>query len=215
MRPPFIIIGMHRSGTSILTKVLEKSGIFMGVLKDPNYEAMHFLSINQQVLWKAGYNWYKPGVPAPAEWHDIPAEEIYIEHFKLNGRWAKWKHGLKKHDWGWKDPRNSFTLDMWLHKFPEAKVIHLVRNREAAAQSLFKRNKVAGEAYAEELKDLDYCRRLCEDYVNQARSYGPKLGANYLEIEYEALCGLEASSIQSLEAFCGKAIEQNLKTYLR
>lgn len=30
--------------------------------------------------------------------------------------------------WGWKDPRNTFTLPFWLKLFPQAKVIHISRH---------------------------------------------------------------------------------------
>ncbi|QNR23286.1 sulfotransferase family protein [Croceimicrobium hydrocarbonivorans] len=214
MRPPFIIIGMHRSGTSILTKVLEKSGIFMGVVKDHNYEAMHFLSINQQVLWKSGADWHKPKVPEKLHWHEIPAQELFREHFRLNGRLAQWRQALRHEKWGWKDPRNTFTLDMWLAKFPGAKVIHLLRNEDDVVASLQKRNEVNGEVFAPELKDQDYCHQLCQDYVKQGRSYAQKLGDRYLELEYEKLRAQDPASIEALQKFTGLALKANFKKYL-
>lgn len=30
--------------------------------------------------------------------------------------------------WGWKDPKNSFTIDLWKEIFPNAKVLHIYRN---------------------------------------------------------------------------------------
>ena len=39
---PIIIIGMHRSGTSMLSKILEDSDIFLGNNKDINNEALFF-----------------------------------------------------------------------------------------------------------------------------------------------------------------------------
>ena len=38
--------------------------------------------------------------------------------------------------WGWKDPRNVFTLPLWLRVFPEAKIIYIVRNGVDVAASL-------------------------------------------------------------------------------
>lgn len=213
MRPPFIIIGMHRSGTSVLTKVLEKSGIFMGVIKDPNYEAMHFLSINQQVMWKSGYDWYKPGLPPQEHWHAIPARELYREHFRLNGRLASLKQKLRNEDWGWKDPRNTFTLPMWLAKFPKAKVIALYREEEDIVKSLQNRNQIKGEVQVSELNDANYCRQLCQDYQKQASYYQEQLGENYLELQYEDLKKHDASAIHALESFTGKSISANLKRY--
>lgn len=211
MRPPFIIIGMHRSGTSFLAKVLERSGIFMGVVKDPNFEAMHFLSVNQQVLWAAQLDWHKPGVPNKDHWTHFTAEVLYREHFRLNGRWARFKQWLRREDWGWKDPRNTFTLDMWLHLFPEAKVIHMHRNTDAVVQSLQKRNERKGEVFAEELRDTQFCLELHQKYVDQARSYASQLEDRYLEIDYTKLCNFDHDTISKLEAFTGKKIESHLK----
>ena len=44
---PVIIIGMHRSGTSMLTRLLEKAGLFVGHEKENNWEAWFFPKINQ------------------------------------------------------------------------------------------------------------------------------------------------------------------------
>lgn len=30
--------------------------------------------------------------------------------------------------WGWKDPRNVYTLGLWLIQFPNARVIHIIRS---------------------------------------------------------------------------------------
>jgi len=41
-RPPIVIIGMHRSGTSIVTRMLGQLGLFVGKKKDMNHEALFF-----------------------------------------------------------------------------------------------------------------------------------------------------------------------------
>lgn len=43
--------------------------------------------------------------------------------------------------WGWKDPLNTFTADMWQDIFPEAKIIHVYRNPIDVAISLQNREK--------------------------------------------------------------------------
>ena len=40
--------------------------------------------------------------------------------------------------WGWKDPRNTFTLPLWIELFPDAKVIHVVRHGVDVAGSLWR-----------------------------------------------------------------------------
>jgi len=211
---PFIIIGMHRSGTSLLAKVLERSGIFMGVVKDHNFEAMHFLSLNQQIMWAAGFEWHSPGVPRPEHWRNIPAKDLYREHFKLNGRWAYWRNLIKNPAWGFKDPRNTFTLDMWLNLYPEAKVIHIHRPCEEVATSLQTRNHRKGEVHLEAIEDLDFCRDLCEKYHQQAFSYADGLGKNYMEISYKELMEQDPASLAKMSKFCGKSVHKALQYYL-
>jgi len=43
--------------------------------------------------------------------------------------------------WGWKDPRNTYTLPIWLDLFPEAKVIHIYRHGVDVASSLQVRHR--------------------------------------------------------------------------
>ncbi len=54
---PIIITGMHRSGTSLVTRMLEKFGLFVGDLKEGNHEAVFFLSINNWLLGQANATW--------------------------------------------------------------------------------------------------------------------------------------------------------------
>jgi hypothetical protein len=213
-QPPLIIIGMHRSGTSLITKVLERSGIFMGVVKDHNFEAMHFLSLNQQALWSAGFDWHKPGVPASENWQSFSAQELYWEHFKITSRWRKLKLRLLNPKWGWKDPRNTFTLNHWLKLYPGAKVLHIQRNREAVVKSLQKRNKAKGEVFRAELNDPLFCGQLWQQYRDKASSYRQNLGDRFLEIDYEDLIGKEKETVSKLEHFSGVKVGSALDYFL-
>ncbi|MEZ5023867.1 MAG: sulfotransferase [Chitinophagales bacterium] len=43
--------------------------------------------------------------------------------------------------WGWKEPRNSFTLEFYKELFPDAKIIHIYRNPIDSANSYLKRDR--------------------------------------------------------------------------
>lgn len=206
---------MHRSGTSLVAKVLEKAGIFMGVFKDHNYEALHFLSLNQQTLWAAGASWTQPVVPEAIYYKTIPKRELYHEHFKANSRWSKWELTLQQPPWGWKDPRNTFTLPMWLKMFPKASVLHVYRNVDDTAKSLQKRNQLKGEVFKEDLDDLEFNRELTRRYQQQAFSYKEELGEYYHEISYEEIMRQDAHAISELEIFCGRPLMEIFKQYCR
>lgn len=206
---------MHRSGTSLLAKVLEKGGIFMGVMKDHNFEAIHFLSENQKALFASNSNWLEPAVPQPKDWTQFSTEELYHEHFLINGRWQRMIFKLKNPNWGFKDPRNTFTLPMWLHHFPNARVIHLTRESQAVATSLKKRNNRKGEVHDPRLDDLDFNKRLWQLYIDQGKSYEQSLKSNYLEIEYEKLIAFDEDTVSQLEDFCSCPLMAQLKYFVR
>jgi hypothetical protein len=58
--PPIVIIGMHRSGTSMVTRMLESLGLFVGARKDSNCEARFFQRINRWLLDQTGSSWDNP-----------------------------------------------------------------------------------------------------------------------------------------------------------
>jgi len=206
---------MHRSGTSLVAKVLEKAGIFMGVLKDHNYEAMHFLSLNQQTLWAAEASWLQPAVPKKIYWKTLPPGMLFAEHFKLSGKFQKLIYKVKSPAWGWKDPRNTYTLPMWLDLFPKAKVLHITRNCEEVANSLTQRNKVKGEVHDERLDDMHFNRALWKKYVDQGRYYADSLGPRYFEIDYREITSQNRESIANLEKFCGVKLQKLFQEYVK
>ena len=148
MRQPIIFIGMHRSGTSMIGQLLETLGLFSGTRKDENNEAIFFQRLNEWLMAQCGARW---DVPQATQylWKN---EELlawiddYIRHLLDNPR-AMHFIGLRCYlimggitqlnlQWGWKDPRNTFTLPLWLRIYPEAKVLYIERHGVDVAQSL-------------------------------------------------------------------------------
>ncbi|MFN4298384.1 MAG: sulfotransferase [Thermaurantimonas sp.] len=195
---PVIIMGMHRSGTSFLAEVLHRAGIHMGVKRDHNFEAFHFLSINQRAMWQAGGDWYKPVVPASEHFDKWTAEELFKIHFGLKGNGKYILYKLINKRWGWKDPRNTFTLPFWLNQFPQAKVIHLIRNGWDVALSLQKRNQKLGEVYKAEFDNPLAGFNLWNIYITKAFSYEY---SNIHHVKYEDLMKKNSEEISRLENF--------------
>ena len=133
----------------MLTRMLEEMGLFVGSHKDENHEALFFVRINQWLLTQCGGSWDNP---APIHYLlDDPSLRRptirYIGESLLKSPRTMSYMGLGKYlryrsvfridvPWGWKDPRNTYTLPMWLELFPDAKVIHIRRQGEAVARSL-------------------------------------------------------------------------------
>ena len=123
--------------------------------------------MNQQMLAKVNSNWMSPLQPNKTAWFSITKEEVIAEHFKINTLNPIKQRLLHNRPWGWKDPRNTFTLDRWMDLFPKARIVHVIRNGMDVALSLNMRNKVEGEVQAEQLTDLKFCFQLWEQYVLQ------------------------------------------------
>jgi hypothetical protein len=201
---PLIIIGMHRSGTTMVAEALNKAGVFMGAFREHNGEALHFLSLNQQMLWAAGGDWLLPVVPGSEHDKTLPPNEIYAEHIKSPSANEKRLRLFNNVRWGWKDPRNTFTLPLWVKRFPEARVLHMVRDGRAVAMSLQTRNQVVGEVFDERLGDIEFCFKLWETYVQQGircRELVPK--NNFLQINYEDVVAVDPKAVLPIDHFTG------------
>jgi hypothetical protein len=144
---------MHRSGTSIVTQVLEELGLFVGWKKDCNHESLFFLKLNEWLLWQAGASWDNPE-PFHFFLQQKQMMALSSEYLRLlltSPRVASYL-GWRKHfryrsvfnldiPWGWKDPRNTITLPLWLDLFPEAKILYIYRNGADVANSLKNRSE--------------------------------------------------------------------------
>jgi hypothetical protein len=138
-----VILGMHRSGTSMVGGVLARLGINMGeifredrITSNPLgfYEDVDFLNLNIDILKEAGGSWEDPP--------DL--EQIISQESKFN---IKIQKLIKKKPqiWGWKDPRTSLTIRLYLPYIHNPHFIICHRNPEEVANSLYKRSKMPYE----------------------------------------------------------------------
>lgn len=139
------VLGMHRSGTSCLTGLLEDVGVFLGNVskKNPynlkgNQENLRIMELNDAVLNDNGATWDNPPI-STAVWSPQRKKEL--------------KDILKEYDeqdiWAFKDPRVLFTLEGWMQRIPNLQFIGTFRHPEAVAQSLYNRGKMPrDEAYS-------------------------------------------------------------------
>lgn len=140
---------MHGSGTSIVSRVLQELGVYMGHDLDHHAEAGEFFDLNEELLHRAGAAWQhaEPFLACvsggtfvrSAAWRAAAATFGSLRTGYL-------RHLHSAVAWGWKDPRNSLTLPVWLQLFPNARVIHVMREKEAAAASIHRRAHRQAEA---------------------------------------------------------------------
>jgi hypothetical protein len=131
----------------MLGRLLEEAGLFVGTRKDENNEALFFQQINTWLLGQCGVRWDAPAASSYLLRHEkgLPWIESYIRNLLDSPRsiqflgWRRYFAGGMKSlnaPWGWKDPRNTFTLPIWLRVFPQAKIICIERHGVDVAQSL-------------------------------------------------------------------------------
>jgi hypothetical protein len=144
---PVSILGMHRSGTSMVALLLAECGLYLGLERDlmppaPDNPAgfgenVRFVELNERLLAALGGTWdsvpdfgpgwlESPGVTSLR----APAERL-IQSFA----------GFEP--WGWKDPRSSLTFPFWERIAGRLEVVVCIRDPLEVALSLQRRNGVS------------------------------------------------------------------------
>lgn len=140
---PVVVLGMHRSGTTMLAKLLETAGVYMGDRLSGNYEPRLFQDANRQIFDYFDASWLSPDrLPGAMELHrgfgGLTSEiaRRLIEDFVPSFCNASERYSAS---WGFKDPRTSVTAGLFLRLFPDAKAVFIHRNGEDVAASVLKR----------------------------------------------------------------------------
>jgi hypothetical protein len=134
------------------------------------------------------------------------------------------KQGKALPAFGWKDPRNTFTLPVWKQVFPNLRAIHIVRHGVDVAASLARRHAAAlraatGEAVPSALTvirdhalgilssrrgwTLPEALTMWEQYVEKARLESAALGSRAHEVRFEDLVLTPERVVPELARFCG------------
>lgn len=147
---PIIVLGMHRSGTTLLSRMLREFAGHMGAdLCSSTSESIVFQRMNIKLLFDCNASWHTPEPIWSVLENDRRVKELGTRlGSQLSGRsaalfWGKQRsRSQSARFWGWKDPRNTLTLPIWFRVFPNAKMIYIVRNGVDVAWSLFDRDQL-------------------------------------------------------------------------
>jgi GT2 family glycosyltransferase/glycosyltransferase involved in cell wall biosynthesis len=161
------IAGAHRSGTSMLTRLLHVLGLALGpeidlmpaAADNPEgfWENLRFVQLNDEILNAVGGAWDLP------PWEDelfrnddlAPVREkatLLLESFAPEPLW------------GWKDPRTCLTLPFWRDLLPPFKTVIMVRNPLEVAYSMNRRNATS---YALALRLWEIYHRRLLNYTSE------------------------------------------------
>jgi hypothetical protein len=167
---PVAVVGMHRSGTSMVAKLLQQAGLNLGdeadlmppAAENPEgfYEHLEFVRLNDEVLNVAGAAWDCPPL-AGFDWN-----EEALDPFRAQARRLATPL-LERLPWGWKDPRTSLTLPFWRSAFGPLRTVVVIRNPLEVVTSLHRRNGFS-TALALTLWQI-YAERVLEDSGSEER----------------------------------------------
>lgn len=150
----------------MLTRALRAQGLFIGHRLGKHAEALFFHGLNEWMLREAGASWDHPA-PALRMMADARSVERLAEALRpkmrglrswsyLGPHWLRAGASIGPHlsfGWGFKDPRNSLVLPVWLKLFPEARLLRIRRHGIDVAASLAARELRRAEGHCRTIGD--------------------------------------------------------------
>ncbi|MFW5940644.1 MAG: sulfotransferase [Chloroflexota bacterium] len=228
---PLILLGMHRSGTSLMVRLLADVGVHMGRRLSRDAEDIFFQKLNRRIYGALGVRW---GYVAPLleamrnpRFVDRQTERMRRALFSSRRPWSAapgivdffgatlWQRVQEGEPlpWGWKDPRTSLTFPIWLQIFPRARVVHVLRNGIDVAISTHRRSqKQQARFWTRTLKldycpitlDFQYCFQLWEEHVSFVLEHRRLIpDEQYLEVRYEELLAAPVAELDRITSFIG------------
>ena len=189
-----VVLGMHKSGTSLVAETLHHSGIAMvealkdgGYDKGEKYERRESGAINKALL--NAENAYSLDVrteldPKDADKALVARARTMIEALDARGE-----------DWGFKDPRTCMTWDVWKPLLPAHRLVCVFRDVEEVHHRY--RHKPMFSAH----RSLDAWVRYNEAML---RAYEAAPADARLLVDYRDL--MEGEGMAALSAFLGRPL---------
>jgi hypothetical protein len=226
---PIIVVGMHRSGTSLLTRLLGDLDVHMGTWLSRDAEAVFFQRINRAIYQKQNAFWAEPEqLLAAMRSEEFVIQQTQFVQERLRGKLSrigfppaisrhfgtkKWQTFKQKPDfpWGWKDPRTALVIPIWAEIFPNARWVHIVRDGVDVAISLYRRalqqqkkwvRRLYRFDYSERTLDFPYCFQLWEVYLSSiTQALAPVDRKQRIQLQYEDLLADPSTELSRIMAY--------------
>ncbi len=142
-KAPVCISGMHRSGTSLVARLLNLCGLQLGPADqilppgegNPQgfWENREMDRITEELLARLADGWDFLLPPFPNGWESSPDSAPYREQARRQIAVL-----ARQQPWGWKDPRASLVLPFWRLLLPDLRVVICLRHPAEVNASLKK-----------------------------------------------------------------------------
>lgn len=191
------VLGMHRSGTSFITRALSHLGVYLGPedhavgVREDNplgfSEHNDITHLNDEMLTTLGGSWHTPPLLPPG-WED----DQRLDGFDARARKILREDFGSSLLWGFKDPRTCLTLPFWQRFVPSMRYVICVRSPLDVALSLHARDGFSIEKGAS----------LWIDHVRAALMHSA--GKPRLLVSYDDLIERQEIEVARLAAFIGR-----------
>jgi sulfotransferase family protein len=217
--PPLVVLGVSRSGTTLLRVVLDRSpgiaipdeSFFVPLLARRHggtIDADSFLDDVARIptvrAWDVRVDEVRPRVRSGMATGDAIAA-IFEAYAERQG----------KPRWGDKTPMYMRHLSLLERLFPEAQYVHLVRDgRDAALSFLEMPEGTFTRTWAHPTTPAQFAC-LWRKEVSAARALGGRVGdGRYREVRYEALVSDPESTVSAICSFAGMPFEPEMLEYV-
>jgi hypothetical protein len=233
-----VVLGMHRSGTSLVSSMLHSMGIRMGdpvhlERRDPEsqphgyWEDQDFVSLNRQIIRQAGGHWHQPPPRAKILRAGAGFGEAMGKLIETKEKRWQWLRdtsmgGEEEQSligWGWKDPRSCLTMEAWWPYLAgrDVRFVRVRREVGAIIDSLTRRGETLGTV--EMAEQATAWRNVIKIHENRVDAFIARAGIFDLvtEVQYEQLvrrdqCSVPASKIAATLGLEGGAYAGALRS---
>jgi hypothetical protein len=235
---PVVLLGMHRSGTSLTARILRDVGIHMGRWLSRDAESVFFQRLNRRVLGAVGAKWgyVDPLVEAMSCEEFVEQQTNTLRLALLQDRQFisrdvgivryfgrdLWRAVCRDHTipWGWKDPRTTIVFPVWSRVFPRARWVHVLRNgvdvaisthRRSKKQQRKLRNRFIRIDFSPITLDFGYCFRLWETYISFVMDHRHLVPpGNFYEMRFEDLLAEPQEELRRLMDFLKHPVQDDV-----
>lgn len=180
---PIFIVGMPRSGTTLVERIL---GGFEGIRMGGESESVE--QIAARYYWEINRGRARPvAALTAADWDGL--QDLYWR--------LQTEPRSRVTD---KMPTNHRHIGLMQGMFPESPIIYMRRDPRDVGLSIYSREFPDGHPYATDLEDIAHCIAHSERIMAMWKALYPD---NILEIDYEELVANPVPETQKLARFCG------------
>ncbi len=203
----YVVLGMHKSGTTLLSQILHHSGINMGDFDEGisydrgnKYERQTVLNLDMRILGTTDFgvlDLHSSRRPDLSEGVWTEMRKIIADGEALGG------------DWGFKDPRNVLVYDLWKKELPEHRIIATYRE----PSEVWPRFKWGFKRSYRNFRRADEYLTIWQDHNLNLINILEKSTSDYLLLSYRDLM-TDDRAFEKLQEFVGRDLEDRRRSGL-